>query len=90
MAVPAQKESQGKFSLDFDELNLPELSTATSNTAAVVATPPPQNSLRQQQQMYQQQSGVVHLDLLLTQITSGDVHQSITALKQLEKILVEL
>jgi cytoskeleton-associated protein 5 len=81
--------ANAKFSLELDQLNLPQLSGAVSRPAMeqyqgvaaprMLAQPPRQVSAAGTKQ------GEYIIDFLLTQITSGDVLQSIDALKHLEK-----
>lgn len=73
--------ANNKFSLDLDKLNLPKLSGAGMQPppAAVPLSPTSRNSAPP--------SGTSEyvIDYLLTQITSGDMYQSIDALKSLDK-----
>lgn len=66
-----------KFSLDLENLNLPELSTSADKMQGLV---PKRVSDAAKSKDYM-------MDVLMTQITSGDAYQSIEALKTLEKYI---
>jgi hypothetical protein len=72
---------QQPFSLDFDQLNLPQLSNASSGTTGTMADG---NALPSKSSTSASNNEYL-MDYLLSQITSGDILQSIDALKQLEK-----
>jgi cytoskeleton-associated protein 5 len=83
-----------KFSLEFDSLTMPKLSTASEigslpSTETPVSLMAPTPSFQRQRQTSVRTAAPVHseyvIDFLLTQISGGDAFQSIDALKQLER-----
>ena len=81
-----KRNSSRPFSLDLDEVALPSLSGAAQEPIPepiVSIAPPPTMSMPTPAG----HSTEYLMDFILAQITSGDVHQSIDALKQLEKII---
>ena len=78
--------ASGRFSLDLDQLNLPQLSDASTKLPLSSVSNPSASPLRPRQAATSQSEYV--LDYLLAQITSGDIFQSIDALKHLEKNII--
>jgi cytoskeleton-associated protein 5 len=83
-------ETTKKFTLDLDTLNLPQLSSATHTQVTLI----PSVASFEKPQLTRNPSGLsvgdpseYAMDFILTQVTSGDVFQSIDALKQLEKFI---
>ena len=96
-ATTSASGSNKQFSLDLDQLKLPQLSHAAQTNALPAAVEPLQfnaptpsiNRIRADIVPGSRHGSQddYFLDLILTQITSGDVYQSIDGLKKLEKQL---